>query len=209
MRSLAILSLVLAGFLGATRALAQPCLGLPLEGGDHAVGALVETETGYTLLGGLYAGSSGAFAWRGHAGGVLEDFPGSWEADPAVGAGLAWIGWKPWTCPTVGVEHIAGDSERDVTTVTVGWGAGFSTLADSTRIVRAIVYVVPELRWIRRGRGSEDIHEVETESELAFEAGVTVASRRLWAGGGARLRHREHNDYPLDAIMLLRGGVRW
>lgn len=206
MRSRGIPLLALAVCLATAPARAQPCLGLPLEAGDHTAGALVETETSHTLIAALYAGSSRAFAWRAHAGGFTRDFPGSFPGgmDPAVGAGLAWVGGKRGTCPTVSFDYVGDDP--DVTVVTLGWGAGFETLPDSTRAPRAVVFVVPELRWIRSAARHAD---VETDFEFAFEAGVTAALRPFWAGAGARVRIRESNDYPLDAVMLLRAGVRW
>jgi hypothetical protein len=213
--------LVPAGWLFPNPAQAQPCLGLPLEAAEHDVGALVETETGYTLLAARYAGSSRALSWRAHAGGVSEDFPGSFPDDfrPAVGAGLAWVGASRATCPTIGLEYFdedpeafsmePGDSDRDVSIVSVGWGAGFSSPADSTRIAGAIVYVIPQIRWVRVASTFGDVENTETDRQLTFESGVTVTVRRLWAGLGARVRYREDNDYPLDAVLLARGGVRW
>lgn len=221
MRSLWITFAFLIAVLAAAPAAAQPCVGLPFEAGERGIGATVETETGYTLLAGLYAGSSRALAWRAHAGAVTEDFPGSFpgEFGPAVGAGLAWLGASRVFCPAIGVEYFdedpegfsvePGDSDRDVTLLSLGWGAGFSTLADSTRLARAIVYVVPQVRWVRTARRFGEVQDTETERQLAFEGGITAFGRRLWAGGGARVRYREENDYPLDAVLLVRGGVRW
>ena len=102
-----------------------------------------------------------------------------------------------------------GDSDRDVSTLSLGWGLGFGTPADSTRPARAIVYVVPQVRWVRVSSTLGDAEYSQTDRQLAFEAGVTVAGRRLWAGGGGRVRYREQNDYPLDAVLQIRGGVRW
>ena len=200
---------------------AQTCLGLPLEAGGHAAGALVETETGYTLLAAQYAGSSRAFAWRAHAGGVMQDFPGSFpsELEPAIGGGLAWVGWSRAACPTIGIAYFdddpedfasePGDSDVDVSIATIGWGMGFSSLPDSTSAPRAIVYVVPLIRWVREARRFGDVEDVVTDRQLAFEAGITGVSGRLWGGGGARVRYRENNDYPLDAVLIVQGGVRW
>jgi len=211
----------LAAVLAAAPAVAQPCVGLPLDAGERAVGAAVETETGYNLLAGFYAGSSHALAWRAHAGAVTRDFPGSFpdEFGPAVGAGLAWVGGSRVFCPAIGVDYFdedpegfavePGDSDRDVTILSLGWGAGFSTPPDSARSIGAIVYVVPQVRWVRTSRSFGEVEDSETDRQLAFEAGVTAFGRRLWAGGGARVRHREENDYPLDAVLLVRGGVRW
>lgn len=213
--------LVLAGALFPDPALAQPCLGLPVDAGQHDAGALIETETGYTLIAARYAGSSRAFSWRAHAGGVSRDFPGSFPDDfgPAAGAGLAWVGASRAVCPTFGVEFFdedpeafamePGDSDRDVSIVSLGWGAGFSSPADSTRFAGAIVYVVPQIRWVRVASTFGDVESTETDRQLAFESGVTVTVRRFWAGLGARVRYREDNDYPLDAVLLARGGVRW
>ncbi|CAN5771107.1 hypothetical protein BH20GEM1_BH20GEM1_13100 [soil metagenome] len=217
--SIAVLALV--AWMLPHPARAQTCLGLPLEPGGHAVGALVETETGYSLLAAQYAGSSRALAWRAHAGGVMRGFPGSFPSDlaPAAGGGLALLGGSRAMCPTLGVEYFdddpeshslePGDSDLDVSIVTLGWGAGFSTLADSTRLIRAIVYLVPQLRWVRESRKFDDVEDVEIDRQVAFEAGITATGRRLWGGGGARVRYRENNDYPLDAVLLVRGGVRW
>lgn len=200
---------------------AQTCLGLPLEAGGHTLAALVETETGYTLLAAQYAGSSRAFAWRAHVGGVMQDFPASFpsELEPAVGGGLAWVGRSRASCPTIGVAYFdddpesfsvePGDSDIDTSIVTLGWGVGFSSLPDSTRAPRAIVYVVPQVRWVREARTFGDTEDVETDRQLAFEAGITGVSGRLWGGGGARVRYRENNDYPLDAVLIVQGGVRW
>ncbi|HJR53599.1 MAG TPA: hypothetical protein VJ982_07770 [Gemmatimonadota bacterium] len=221
MRLLGFPSAFLAAVLAAAPAVAQPCVGLPVEAGEQAVGATIETETGYTLLAGSYAGSSRALAWRAHAGAVTEEFPGSFpgEFGPAAGAGLAWVGASRAFCPAVGVDYFdedpetfavePGDSDRDVTVLSLGWGAGFSTPPDSTRAFGAIVYVVPQVRWVRTARSFGEVEDSETDRQLAFEAGVTAFGRRLWAGGGARVRHREENDYPLDAVLLVRGGVRW
>lgn len=200
---------------------AQQCLGLPVEAGGHAAGALVETETGYTLLAAHYAGASRAFAWRAHAGGVMRDFPGEFPDDfgPAVGAGVAWLGASRATCPTLGLEtfdedpvavpELPGDPDLDVTTLTLGWGFGFSTFPDTSRVARAIVYAVPQVRWVRTARAFGDVEDVDVDRQLGFEAGITGTWRRLWGGGGARVRFREDNDYPLDAVLLVRGGVRW
>ena len=217
MKILAIVLLALATWAHTARS--QTCLGLPLEAGGHGTGALVETETGYTLLAAQYAGSSRAFAWRAHAGGVMQDFPGSFpsELEPAVGGGLAWVGWSRAACPTIGIAYFdddpegfsGGDSDLDVSIATIGWGIGFSSLPDSTRAPRAIVYVVPLLRWVRRATTFGELEDVETDRQLAFEAGITGVSGRLWGGGGARVRYRENNDYPLDAVLIVQGGVRW
>jgi hypothetical protein len=218
-RATFLLAVALCGL--AAQARAQPCLGLPLEAGMHAVGALVETETGYSLIAPQYAGSSRALAWRAHAGVVSPDFAGSFPGDfrPAVGAGLAWVGASRAICPTMGVEFFdedpqgfsveQGDSDADVTTVAIGLGTSFSTPADSLRRFGAIVYLVPQVRWVRRALTFGEVEESETDRQLAFEAGVTAVGRRLWAGGGARVRHREENDYPLDAVLVVRGGLRW
>ena len=199
----------------------QPCLGLPLDPGDHDVGALLETETGYTLLAARYAGSSTAFSWRVHAGGVGEDFPGSFPSDfrPAIGTGLAWVGLSRATCPMVGLEYFdedpdafavePGDSDRDVSIISLGWGVGFSAPADSTRVAGAIVYAIPQIRWVRVASTFGDLENADTDPQVGFESGVTVTLRRFWAGLGARVRYREENDYPLDAVLLARGGVRW
>jgi hypothetical protein len=215
--ALALLSLAALPLAGR----AQTCLGLPLEAGDHALGPLVETETGYTLLAAEYAGSSRAWAWRARAGGVMRDFPGSFPGGlrPEIGGGLAWVGLSRATCPTIGFEYFdedpesfsvePGDSDIDVSIVTIGWGVGFSSLPDSTQAPRAIVYVVPQLRWVREARAFGDVEDVETDRQLAFEAGITGVSGRFWGGGGARVHHRENNDYPLDAVLLVRVGVRW
>jgi hypothetical protein len=217
--SISLLVLACGLFPNPTRA--QPCLGLPIDPGQHDVGALVETETGYTLIAARYAGSSRAFSWRAHAGGVSRDFPGSFPDDfgPAAGAGVAWVGASRAMCPTVGFELFdedpegfavePGDSDRDVSIVSVGWGAGFSSPADSTRFAGAIVYVIPQIRWVRVASTFGDVENTETDRQFAFESGVTVTVRRLWAGLGARVRYREDNDYPLDAVLLARGGVRW
>lgn len=221
MKCVLIPLLALASGLCPDLVRAQACLGLPLDPGDHDGGVLLETETGYTLLAARYAGSSRAFSWRAHAGGINEDFPGSFpdDFDPAVGAGLAWVGASRATCPTLGLEYSdedpdafsvePGDSDRDVSIVSLGWGAGFSTLDDPGRPLRAIVYVIPQVRWVRVASTFGDVENVETDRQLAFESGVTVAGRRLWAGGGARVRYRDENDYPLDAVLQVRGGVRW
>ena len=220
-KPLPFLFTALSAWLLPAAASGQTCLGLPLEAGHHGAGALVETETGYTLLAALYAGSSRAFAWSAHAGGVMRDFPGEFPDDfgPAVGARVAWVGASRATCPTLGLEtfdedpesfsEVPGDSDLDVTILTLGWGAGFSTLPDSTRVARAIVYVVPQLRWVREARTFGDVEDAETERQFAFEAGITATGRRLWGSGGARVRFREENDYPLDAVLLVRGGLRW
>lgn len=217
-----VLKLSVLALLGLPHsARAQTCLGLPLEAGGHGAGALVETETGYTLMAGQYVGSSRAFAWRAHAGGVMQDFPGSFpsELEPAVGGGLAWVGWNRAACPTIGIAYFdddpevsapgRDDSDVDVTTATIGWGIGFSSLPDSKRAPRAIVYVVPQIRWVREARHFGDIEDVVTDRQLAFDAGITGVSGRLWGGGGARVRYREENDYPLDAVLIVQGGVRW
>ena len=221
MRPVGIPPAFLAAVLAVAPADAQPCVGLPFEAGEQGVGATVETETGYSLLAGLYAGTSRAFAWRAHAGAVTQDFPGSFPGEfrPAVGAGLAWVGASRVFCPAIGVDYFdedpqgfsvePGDLDRDVTVLSLGWGAGFSTLADSTRLARAIVYVVPQIRWVRIARKVAEVEDTETDRQLAFEAGITAFGRRLWGGGGARVRYREENDYPLDAVLLVRGGVRW
>jgi hypothetical protein len=218
-KSVAFAVLALLALPHATRA--QTCLGLPLEAGGQSAGALVETETGYTLLAAQYAGSSRALAWRAHAGGVMQDFPGSFpsELEPAVGGGLAWVGWSRAVCPTIGIAYFdddpevftsePGDSDVDVTVATIGWGMGFSSLPDSTSAPQAIVYVVPQIRWVREARHFGDIEDVVTDRQLAFEAGIIGVSGRLWGGGGARVRYRENNDYPLDAVLLIQGGVRW
>lgn len=218
-KPLALAIVALVALPGVARA--QACLGLPLEAGGHGLGALVETETGYTLLAAQYAGSSRAFAWRAHAGGVMQDFPGSFpsELEPAVGGGLAWVGWSRRACPTIGVAYFdddpegfsvePGDLDIDTSIVTLGWGLGFSSLPDSTSAPRAIVYVVPQLRWVREARTFVDIEDVETDRQFAFEAGITGVTGRLWGGGGARVRYRENNDYPLDAVLVVQGGVRW
>jgi hypothetical protein len=220
-RALGLLLAFLAALLAAAPAAAQPCVGLPFEPGEQGVGAAVETETGYTLLAAFYGGSSRALAWRAHAGAVTRDFPGSFpdEFGPALGAGLAWVGASRAFCPAIGVDYFyedpeafsvePGDSDRDVTVLSLGWGAGFSTPPDSTRAFGAIVYVVPQVRWVRTSRRFGEVEDSDTDRQLAFEAGVTAFGRRLWAGGGARVRHREENDYPLDAVLLVRGGVRW
>ena len=212
MKPVSVALFFLTVWLLPSPARAQPCLGLPHEPGDHDVGALVETETGYTLLAARYAGSSRAFAWRAHAGGVTEDFPGSFPGgfDPAAGVGLAWVGASRATCPTIGLElYEPGDVDRDVAIVTLGWGAGFSTADDPARFARAIVYVIPQLRWVRRASRTDGVESADTDRQVAFESGVTVTGRRLWAGGGARVRYRDNADYPLDAVLLVRGGVRW
>ena len=217
---LAFLAIVLAA-APATPAVAQPCVGLPFKAGEQGVGATVETETGYNLLAGFYAGSSRALAWRAHAGAVTEDFPGSFpdKFGPAIGAGLAWVGASRVFCPAIGVEYFdedpegfsvePGDSDRDVTVLSLGWGAGFSTRPDSTRPVGAIVHVVPLIRWVRTARRFGEVEDTQTDRQLAFEAGITAFGRLLWGGGGARVRYREENDYPLDAVLLVRGGLRW
>ena len=213
---LSLCLLALTGCLLTAPARAQPCLGLPHDPGDHDVGALIETETGYTLLAGRYAGSSRALAWRAHAGGVSRDFPG--DLRPAFGGGIAWLGLGRATCPAIGFDafdedpeafsEVPGDSDRNVSILSLGWGAGFS-FADSLRPVRAILYIVPQVRWVRVATTFGDVEDTETDRQLAFEAGITVAGRRLWAGGGGRVRYRENNDYPLDAVLQVRGGVRW
>ena len=149
------------------------------------------------------------------------EFPGSFPGDlrPAIGGGLAWLGLSRATCPTLGFEAFdedpaafamePWDSDRDVSTLSLGWGLGFGTPADSTRPARAIVYVVPQVRWVRVSSTLGDAEYSQTDRQLAFEAGVTVAGPRLWAGGGGRVRYREQNDYPLDAVLQIRGGVRW
>lgn len=202
--------LVLAGSLLPHPARAQPCLGLPHEAGDHDVGARVETETGQTVIAIRYAGSSRALAWGAYAGGVGEDlsgFPGDYG--PAVGAGLAWVGASRALCPTLGLERFDEGSDRDVSIVTAGLGAGFSTVDDPGRFARAIVYAVPQVRWVRRAIRAGGAESADTDRQYAVESGVTVTGRRLWAGGGARIRYRDNADYPLDAVLLVRGGVRW
>ena len=151
----------------------------------------------------------------------MRDFPGEFPDDfgPAVGAGVAWVGASRSTCPMLGLETYdedpesfseePGDSDLDVTILTLGWGVGFSTLPDSARVARAIVYVVPEFRWVRQARAFGDIKDADTERQFAFETGLTATGRRLWGSGGARVRVRQENDYPLDAVLLVRGGVRW
>jgi hypothetical protein len=213
--------LIVAACALAVPARAQPCIGLPLEAGDHALGALVETETGYTLIALQYAGSSRALAWRAHAGGVAPDFPATFPGDfrPAIGGGLAWVGWSRAVCPTIGVEYFdedpagvplePGDTDADVTTLDLGLGTSFSTPADSLRRFGAIVYLVPRIRWVRRALTFGAVEETQTDRQLAFEAGITAVGRRLWGGGGARVRYREENDYPLDAVLVVRGGLRW
>lgn len=211
----------MAAWLAPEPIRSQPCVGLPLDPGHHDVGALLETETGYTLLAARYAGSSTAFAWRAHAGGVTRDFPGSFPGDlrPAIGTGLAWVGASRSTCPTIGLEVFdedpdafavePGDSDRDVSIVSLGWGAGFSIPPDSTRVAGAIIYVIPQIRWVRIASSFGTEENADTDRQIAFESGVTVTMRRFWAGLGARVRYREENDYPLDAVLQARGGVRW
>ena len=62
MRPFSFLLLALMGASLTPPLRAQPCLGLPHEPGDHDLGALVETETGYTMIAGRYAGASRALS---------------------------------------------------------------------------------------------------------------------------------------------------
>jgi hypothetical protein len=73
----------------------------------------------------------------------------------------------------------------------------------------AIVYVVPQVRWVHRAITFGNVDRKETDRQFAFEAGITAVGRRLWGGGGARVRYRTENDYPLDAVLVVRGGLRW
>lgn len=213
--------LLLGTLLAHDPAQAQICQGIPLEPGNHEVGVMAEVDSGETLLAARYAGSSRAFAWRAHAGGISDDFPGSFPGDfqPVAGAGAAWIGGFPRSCPTLSLQLTdedpggfsvePGDSDRNRATFVFGWGLGFATTSDSTRPLSASAYVLPQMRWERVTLKFGSDRSVESERYFAFETGVAIAGRRLWTGAGVRFRDPEGTDVVLGGVWLLRGGVRW
>lgn len=207
----ASLSIIVAGALLvlSQEATAQPCLGRPVDSGEHAVGARIDMDRAIVLAG-EYSGASGRLAWSGFVGGAAEGHSTQGFV-PAFGAGMAYTGIHRAICPAFdiwthrpaeGAGFASGPgsitfSEFRWTEARLGLGLGRRFGED--RRVRALAFVFPHARWFVRDVDAGGDRFDDTRREWWLEAGFSLRGERVW--GRAAIGIQVADKFPGEDVV--------
>jgi hypothetical protein len=114
------LLLLLAG--SVPRALAQQCLGRPVEAGEQAIAARLDLDE-LSIVSAEYSGAAEAVAWSAIAGAAADELIPPGDFALALGGGSAWTGLHRAICPA-GSFWTSAQGSRRRTHAHLGVGLG-------------------------------------------------------------------------------------
>ncbi len=186
------------------RALAQQCLGRPIEAGEQAIAARLDLDE-LRIVAAEYSGAARAVAWSAIAGVAADQLIPPADFDLVLGGGSAWTSLHRAVCPA-GSFWTSARGARRRTFARLGVGLG-RRLGEER--IGGAAFLFPHLRLVREDLEVQGEEIDDTRHEPWLDGGFSLRGERLWGMAvlGLQVGNYSPGEDIIDGSLRFAAGV--